>query len=167
MSFTYIPVQNEPNKSPLRKRLLVLLWEISHLSSPSRSSLGRLIFIRGPWGHSVGKAPPQECSVISFSKSHLIIDWNHWGPLVFLVFPVFVSFSPRLGEVEIERWISDTNLISFSLAEYPAKIKRQIRTNSNCSNYNDRGHASHQHSLYHRQTLLRTSHLFSFHISSQ
>ena len=46
MSFTCIPVQNEPNKSPLRKRLLViLLWEIGHLSSPSRSCLGRFIFI--------------------------------------------------------------------------------------------------------------------------
>ena len=34
MSFTCIPVQIEPNKSPLRKRLLaLLLWEIGHLSS--------------------------------------------------------------------------------------------------------------------------------------
>ena len=48
MSFTCIPVQIEPNKSPLRKRLLaLLLWEIGHLSSPSRSCLGRFIFIRG------------------------------------------------------------------------------------------------------------------------
>ena len=44
MSFTCIPVQIEPNKSPLRKRLLaLLLGEISHLSSPSRSCVGRLI----------------------------------------------------------------------------------------------------------------------------
>ena len=61
MSFTYIPVQNEPNKSPLRKTLLVLLlWEIGHLSSPSRSCLGRLILIcssRGEGG-PCGWSPP-------------------------------------------------------------------------------------------------------------
>ena len=54
MSFTYtpwIPMQIKPNKSPLRNRLLVLLlWEIGHLSSPSRSCLGRLILIHGGWG---------------------------------------------------------------------------------------------------------------------
>ena len=51
MSFTCIPVQTEPHKSPLRKRFLVLLlWEIGHLSSPSRSCLGRLILIRGGRG---------------------------------------------------------------------------------------------------------------------
>ena len=46
-------MQIEPNKSPLRNRLLTfLLREISHLSSPSRSCLGRLILIRGGlvWG---------------------------------------------------------------------------------------------------------------------
>ena len=48
MSFTCIPMQIEPNKSPLRKRVLaLLLGEIGHLSSPSRSCLGRLIFILG------------------------------------------------------------------------------------------------------------------------
>ena len=41
-------MQIEPNKSPLRKRVLaLLLGEIGHLSSPSRSCLGRLIFILG------------------------------------------------------------------------------------------------------------------------
>ena len=46
MSFTCIPVQIEPNKSPLKKRLLtLLLWEIGHLSSPSRSCLSRLTLI--------------------------------------------------------------------------------------------------------------------------
>ena len=34
MSFTYIPVQNEPNKSPLRKRLLALLFERSATFPP-------------------------------------------------------------------------------------------------------------------------------------
>ena len=54
LSFTYmpcIPVQIEPNKSPLRNRLkALLLWEICYLSSPSRSCLGRLILIFGGWG---------------------------------------------------------------------------------------------------------------------
>ena len=59
MSFTYIPVQNEPNESPLRERLLaLLLWEIGHLSSPSRSCLGRLILICGGLGGPAGRAPP-------------------------------------------------------------------------------------------------------------
>ena len=61
MSFTCIPVQTEANKSPLRKRLLaLLLWDIVHLSSPSRSYLGRLILICGGQGGPVGGAPPQE-----------------------------------------------------------------------------------------------------------
>ena len=46
MSFTYIPVQIEPNKSPLSNGLkALLLWEIGHLSSSSGSILGRLILI--------------------------------------------------------------------------------------------------------------------------
>ena len=61
MSFTCIPVQIEPNKSPLRKRLLtLLLWEFGHLSSPSRSCLGRLILICGGGGCPVGGAPPHQ-----------------------------------------------------------------------------------------------------------
>ena len=54
LRFTYtpcIPMQINPNKSPLRNRFLaLLLWEISYLSSPSRSCLGRFIFICGGWG---------------------------------------------------------------------------------------------------------------------
>ena len=62
MSFTCLPVQNEPNKSPWRKRLpALLLWEISHLSSPSRSCLGRFILISGGRG-LCGKAPPTFCN---------------------------------------------------------------------------------------------------------
>ena len=58
MSFIWIPGQNEPNKSPWRKRLLaLLLWEIGHLSSPSRSCLGRLILICGRWRGSAVKLP--------------------------------------------------------------------------------------------------------------
>ena len=65
MSFTCISAQIKPNKSPLRNRVkALLLWEISHLSSPSRSHLGRLILICGGRGAvcagkgSVGGAPP-------------------------------------------------------------------------------------------------------------
>ena len=59
MSFTCIPVQIEPNESPLRKRLLaLLLWEFGHLSSPSRSCFGRLILIRGGQGHVALQVEP-------------------------------------------------------------------------------------------------------------
>ena len=52
MNFTCIPVQIESSKSPLRNRLLaLLLWDISHLSCPSRSCLGRLILIPGGTPH--------------------------------------------------------------------------------------------------------------------
>ena len=55
MSFTCIPVQIEPNKRPLRKRLLaLLLWEIGHLSSPGRLCLYRLILIPGRQGGPAG-----------------------------------------------------------------------------------------------------------------
>ena len=58
MSFACIPVQIEPNESPLRKRLLaLLLWEIGHLSSPSRSCLGRLILILGSQGALQAEPP--------------------------------------------------------------------------------------------------------------
>ena len=58
MSFTCIPVQIEPNESLLRKKLLVLLlWEFGHLSSPSRSCLGRLILICSRWGALWAKLP--------------------------------------------------------------------------------------------------------------
>ena len=61
MSFTHkpcIPMKIKPNKSPLRNRFLVLLlWEIGHLSSPSRSCLGRLILICGSQGGGVRGHP--------------------------------------------------------------------------------------------------------------
>ena len=62
MSFIYTPctpMPIKPNKSPLRNRFLVLLlWEMGHLSSPSRSCLGRLILICGGWCGPAGVAPP-------------------------------------------------------------------------------------------------------------
>ena len=59
MTFTCIPGQIALNKSPLRKRLLsLLLWEISHLPSPSRSCLGRRILIHGAHRGLVGGAAP-------------------------------------------------------------------------------------------------------------
>ena len=71
MSFTCIPVQIEPNKSPLRKRLLVLLlWEIGNLSSTSRSCLGRFIFICGGRGTLRAKLP----HTFSFVSRYLLIS---------------------------------------------------------------------------------------------
>ena len=71
MSFTCIPVQTEPNKSPLRKRLLaLLLWEIGHLSSPGRSCLGRLIpFCGSRWPGRGGEMP------YGWSPPHTCDDW--------------------------------------------------------------------------------------------
>ena len=75
MSFTCILVQIEPNKSPLRKRLLALfLWEIGHLSSPSRSCLGRLILICGGWGSPAGRAPPP-IGIIRFVLLNSQLKW--------------------------------------------------------------------------------------------
>ena len=61
------PVQLEPNKSPLRNRLLVLLlWECGHLSSPSRSCLGRLILICSRQGALQAKLPHTKKVTICF-----------------------------------------------------------------------------------------------------
>ena len=76
MSFTYIPVQIEPNKSLLRKRLLsLLLWEISHLFSPSRSGLGRLTLICGSQGDPAGRAPPQ----MSMGQGSMLPTYSSWN----------------------------------------------------------------------------------------
>ena len=98
MSFTCIPVQTEPNKSPLRKRLLaLLLWEIGNLSSSSRSCLGRLILIHGGrerWALQVEPPPTVQDSVENsmgrsdidiqrkntgkhFSGRFILYSWNH------------------------------------------------------------------------------------------
>ena len=57
---------NEPNKSPWRERIkALLLWEIGHLSSPSRSCLGSLILHQW-WTGGLGgcvKAPQQVAMV--------------------------------------------------------------------------------------------------------
>ena len=84
MSFTCIPVQIEPNKSPLRKRLLaLLLWDIGQLSSPSRSCLGRLILIHGRQQGPAGGVPLTRdrpphmvvtCAELSEQKSMLQIN---------------------------------------------------------------------------------------------
>ena len=84
MSFTCIPVQTEPNKSPLRERLLaLLLWEISHLSSPSRPCLGRHSH---PWrgmGRLSRRSPPighhwgdRGLLNSSLESSHKVSDLN-------------------------------------------------------------------------------------------
>ena len=65
MSFTCIPVQIEPNKSPLRNRLLaLLLWEIGHLSSPSSSSLGRLILLWTKLPHTYSKGSQKPLDIL-------------------------------------------------------------------------------------------------------
>ena len=85
MSFTripYIPMQIKPNKSLLRNRFLAhLLWEIGHLSSPSRSCLGRLIFISGGQEGPAGGPSPQptclhrkgRCNISSMKGSKIYL----------------------------------------------------------------------------------------------
>ena len=54
--YTLYSYANKPNESPLRKTLLaLLLGEFGYLSSPSRSCLGRLIFIHGGQGWGGGR----------------------------------------------------------------------------------------------------------------
>ena len=75
MIFTCIPVQLESNKSPLRKRLwALLLWEISYLSSPSRSCLGRLILIHG----GGGGAHPWTTSILFMKVINLLSTFDKW-----------------------------------------------------------------------------------------
>ena len=90
LSFMYMPVQIKHNKRPLRNRLLaLLLWEIGHLSTPSRACPGRLILIRG--GQGGGRVPLREehpltkpyvctCIIIRL-KVHPSKDWNYSPPL--------------------------------------------------------------------------------------
>ena len=86
MSFTCIPVQTEPNKSPLRKRLLaLLLWEIGNLSSSSRSCLGRLILIHGGWERwALQVEPPptvQDSVENSMGRSDIDIQRKNTGSI--------------------------------------------------------------------------------------
>ena len=94
MSFTCISVQNEPNKSPLRKRLLVLLlWEVGHLSSPSRSCPSRLILIHsggGGKGGPVGRASPKLWKLLPFLSNGLFVILQHNFALT--VFSLCISF---------------------------------------------------------------------------
>ena len=76
MSFMYtpcIPMQIKPNKSPwgTGSLLVLLLWEIGYLSSPSRSCLRTLILIRG----SVG-GPHNNTKNISSSQGEL--SFSFW-----------------------------------------------------------------------------------------
>ena len=101
MSFTCIPVQIEPSKSPLRKRLLaLLLWEIGHLSSPSRSCLGRLILICGGQGVGVGgcrQSPPTDynwyfhnfgCKMVSSLYRNDIHNLRYFSVVVFAIITI-------------------------------------------------------------------------------
>ena len=89
-----IPVQIQPNKSPLRKRLLVLLlWEIGHLSSPSRSCLGRLIFIRGGWGLWGQSSPAFHHARMQWENGHV---WTRKPVNLY-----WIPQSPELGEISV------------------------------------------------------------------
>ena len=83
MSFTCVPVQIEPNKSLLRKRLLfLLLSEIIHFSSPSRSCLGRLILICGRWGALRAKLP-NTSQIMYYNVNKYIVEiYNKDGQVV-------------------------------------------------------------------------------------
>ena len=82
MSFTCISVQTEPNKSPLRKRLLaILLRGIGCPSSPNRSCLGRLILIRGGRGVGFcGWGPPHPMGYTCGSDRALVSRSLQPGP---------------------------------------------------------------------------------------
>ena len=86
MSFACIPVQSEPNKSPLRKRLLVLLlWEIGHLSSPNRSCLGRHSHPWWPGGLFRQSSPTPKHFIYS---EHWLWSQINW---VQILLPKFIS----------------------------------------------------------------------------
>ena len=71
MSFTCIPVQIEPNKSPLRKRLLaLLLWELGHLCSQAEHVLLDLFsfMVAGGEGPVGGAPPPHSGSLLLLSQ---------------------------------------------------------------------------------------------------
>ena len=90
MSFIYmpcIPMQIKPSKSPLRNRFQALfLWEIGHLSSPTRSCLGRLILIHGSLGGALPVEPPHRmwsmCVHIYLAIQLTVIEWPLYTPYV-------------------------------------------------------------------------------------
>ena len=85
MSFTCVPVQTEPNKSPLRKRFLVLLlWEIGHLSSQADHVLVDL-FSSAVDGGLCGQSSPANGNTI-----HLLDQAKHPGSYtLFLFFHIY------------------------------------------------------------------------------
>ena len=73
-----IPMQIKPNKSSFRNRLKAfLLWEISYLSSPSRSCLGRIILINGGWWSPAGGVHPHAYSHSSSNRHRAIFEEGH------------------------------------------------------------------------------------------
>ena len=122
MSFTCIPVQNEPNESPLRKRFLVLLLlEIGHLSSPSRSGLGRLILIHGGrgWGGALWvEHPPTACSLVS---SMLILKIQ--GEAESLIHQP--RSMPRSFETMAWKDIHRQNCWAYQLEKRPLRLERK------------------------------------------
>ena len=82
MSFMPCIMQIKPNKSPLRNRLkALLLWEIGHLSSPSRSCLGRLILIHNSWESFAGRSSPTGCGDskgLGCLQKWMWVGWSAW-----------------------------------------------------------------------------------------
>ena len=111
MSFTCILMQIEPNKCPLRKRLLVILfWEISYLSSPSRLCLGRLILTCGGWGRPMGRAPPSTTDENKSTKT-----WSAWGRKV-------ANLSKEKGQEPFPQWA----FIGFNLHRNTGKAHQSL-----------------------------------------
>ena len=83
--YTLYSYANKPNKCSLRNSLLaLLLWEISHFSSPSRSCLGRLIFIRGrggPWGWRPPTIDMISVGILSVIRQRTLGSWHLLGTL--------------------------------------------------------------------------------------
>ena len=117
MSFTYTPcisMQIKPNKNPLRNRLMaLLLWKTGHLSSPSRSCLGRIILIQDGWGVLLDKAPHGDNHTV-----HMHSQWHLLPPLtstVKLALFMHVHSSPLPLPARIH-WCEQTIFVILTMA---------------------------------------------------
>ena len=75
MSFTCIPVQNEPNKSPLRKMLLALLFERSATFPPQADHVLVDLFSSIAGGGACGRSPPTLHQIPSRQLPHSTALW--------------------------------------------------------------------------------------------
>ena len=103
LSLICIPMQVKLNKSPLREKLeALLLWEIGHLSFPSRPCLGRFILIYSGQESSAGWSyPTVEERVIEiiepnktlrreffFQRAYIFFRFFF---LIYCIFPITIS----------------------------------------------------------------------------